>query len=286
MQDRPQPTIAARRSFMNRYLEFVAPGLEATEFRRETVDAGGVQAEWCIPAGSDEGRVVLYVHGGGFVMGSPQSHYELAGRVARSADAVALVVDYRLAPEHPWPAAVDDVASAYRWLLGDAKRQSKLVGVAADSAGGAIALSALIKLLHEGDPMPAGVVLMSPWVGLDITEDLETDDPVLDVKEMREFAKMYIGELLPDDPRVSPLYADLSGLSPILVHVGSREAVKGDSLRLVKSAEAGGVQAEVEVWEGMVHGWQLAPQVPEAVGSTQKLGSFLAECFGGEMSRF
>lgn len=279
--DRPRPSIAARRSFMDRYLNFVAPGVDTAIFRREAVDAGGVPAEWCVSPGCADDRVVLYVHGGGFVMGSPKSHYELAGRLARSANAMALVVDYRLAPEHPWPAAVDDVAAAYRWLLTNLKFRPESVGIAADSAGGAIALSTLVKLLHEGDAMPAGVVLMSPWVGLDITDDPQSDDPVLDAEEMREFAAMYIGGLLPHDPRVSPLYGDLSGLPPIAVHVGSREVVKGDTVQLAKSGDAGGVQVEVEIWEGMVHGWQLAPQVPEAVASTEKLGSFLGECFEG-----
>jgi|HubBroStandDraft_5_1064220.scaffolds.fasta_scaffold15355_4 monoterpene epsilon-lactone hydrolase len=281
LADRDRPTIAARRSFMDRYLDFVAPDLDGSDFRREPVDAGGVRAEWCIPSGWNEDNVVVHVHGGGFVMGSPDSHFELAGRLARSAGAAALVIDYRLAPENPWPAAVDDVITSYRWLLADPRFRPRSVAVAADSAGGAIALSTLINLHREREPMPAGVALMSPWLRLDLATAEQADDPVLDLEEMSEFAAMYAGALSRDDPQVSPLYGDLSGLPPIAIHVGSREAIKGDSVQLARSAVARGVEVEFAMWFGMVHGWQMAPQVPEAVASTEKLGAFLAECFGG-----
>jgi monoterpene epsilon-lactone hydrolase len=281
LANRDRPTIAARRSFMDRYLDFVAPDIDTSDFRREPVDAGGVRAEWCIPSDWNEDKVVMHVHGGGFVMGSPNSHFELAGRLARSAGAAALVVDYRLAPEHPWPAAVDDVVTSYRWLLADPRFRPKSVAVAADSAGGAIALSTLVRLRGEHEPMPAGVALMSPWLRLDLAAADRADDPVLDIEEMREFAAMYAGALSRDDPQVSPLYDDLSGLPPIAIHVGSREAIKGDSVQLASSAVARDVEVEFTMWFGMVHGWQMAPQVPEAVASTERLGKFLAQCFEG-----
>lgn len=264
---------------MDRYLEFVAPGVDTTDFRREVVDAGGVRAEWCVPAGWNEQRVVVHVHGGGFVMGSPSSHFELAGRLARAAGAAALVLDYRLAPEHPWPAAVGDVVDSYRWLIADPRFRPGSVGFAADSAGGAIAVSALVKLRNEREAMPAGVALMSPWLALDLVYADQSEDPVLDLEEMRQFAAMYVGALLTDDPQVSPLYDDLSGLPPMAIHVGSREAIKEDSLQLAKLAVARDVEVEFAMWFGMVHGWQMAPQVPEAVASTDKLGAFLAQCF-------
>ena len=155
------------------------------------------------------------------------------------------------------------------------------VGFSADSAGGAIALSALVKLRNEHEEMPAGAVLMSPWLALDLADADQSEDPVLDLEEMSEFAEMYVGALSHDDPQVSPLYDDLSQLPPMAIHVGSREAIKGDSIQLASSALARDIQIEFVIWSGMVHGWQMAPQVPEAVDSTDKLGAFLAQCFAG-----
>lgn len=249
----------------------------AADVRTETVDAGGVPAEWVSVPESRADRVVLYLHGGGYVIGSCATHRELASRIARSARARALVLEYRLAPEHPFPAAVDDALAAYRWLLGTGVAPAR-VAVAGDSAGGGLTLATLLALRDRKQPLPACGVCMSPWTDLEGTgrsaQPGGADDPLLKLEGLREMAGHYAKASL-RDPLAAPLYADYRGLPPLLIQVGTREILLDDSTRVAEKARAAGVDVTLDPWEGLIHVWQLfGPNVPEAVQAVDRIGEF------------
>lgn len=240
-----------------------APGVTLTE-----VDAGGVPADWAVADGGEDAPVVLYLHGGGYVIGSRVSHRPLATRLAAAIGGRVLLPEYRLAPEHPAPAAIDDAVTAYRWLLDQGIDPQRIV-VAGESAGGGLAASVLTTVRDEGLPLPAAGLLLSPWVDLALSGATITTHAELDLllsPELLElWAEQYAGELGRTDPRVSPLYADLVGLPPLFVQVGTREVLLDDATRLVERALAAAVDVELVIAEGMIHIWQLfAGMVPEA----------------------
>jgi len=241
--------------------------------------AGGVLAEWLIPHGISTGRVVLYLHGGSYVAGSPDSHRSLAANIAIASKARALVIDYRLAPEHPHPAAVEDAVNAYKWLIGDQAGARHLV-VAGDSAGGGLTLALLVSLRDSGIPLPAAGVCLSPWTDLAFSGETWKSKAAVDLviyayKEL-EFAKMYLGGLDAKTPLASPLYADLKGLPPLLVQVGTDEVLLSDSTRLVDRAKQAGVNAVLDEWEKMQHVWQFAAGfIPEGRRAIARIGEFI-----------
>ncbi len=223
------------------------------------VDLDGVPGEWV--GDSATGQAVLYLHGGGYNAGSCRTHHELAVRLLRAAGVPVLLVDYRLAPEHPCPAAVADAAAAYRWLLRHGVPPRRVV-VGGDSAGGGLAVATLVQLRDDGVELPAAAVLLSPWVDLALSAPTLRShadlDRVVSEDGLRRAAGYYLDGRDPTDPLASPLYADLSRLPPLLIHVGSDEALLDDATRLAEKARAAGVEVRLDVWQGMGHVFQLA----------------------------
>ncbi|MEX2205907.1 MAG: alpha/beta hydrolase [Myxococcota bacterium] len=255
----------------------------AADVTHQSVDAGGVPAEWVSVPESRADRAILYLHGGGYVIGSPSTHRELASRIARATQARALVIDYRLAPEHPFPAAVEDATAAYRWLLGTGVSASR-IAIAGDSAGGGLTLATLLALRDARQPLPASGVCMSPWTDLEGTgasaQPGGADDPLLDLAGLREMGAHY-ASASPRDPLAAPLYASFRGLPPLLIQVGTRELLLDDSTRVAAKAKAEGVDVTLEAWDGLIHVWQLfGPNVPESEQAVARIGEFARKHFG------
>ncbi|UQS24787.1 alpha/beta hydrolase [Amycolatopsis thermalba] len=247
----------------------------------EEVDAGGAAAIWVSAPGTARDQVVVLVHGGGWCMGNAKGYREFGYRISASADARVLVVDYRLAPENPFPAPVDDVVAAYRWAREqEGVRRVALVG---DSAGGGLVVSALVKLRDDGGPLPNAAVVCSPLVDLAGEGASLTDrahlDPLPAKTLVEAMGGAYRGGVDPKNPLASPLYADLSGLPPLRVLVGTDEGLHDDSVRLVDKVRAAGGEAELEIGEGLVHIWPIFNFLPEAQASTERIGEFLRKRF-------
>lgn len=247
--------------------------------RRAAVEVAGVGGEWFVPMEAVPGRVVLYLHGGGYVIGSTLTHQCLLGEVAKHCRAETLGINYRLAPEHPHPAALEDALAAYRWILAE-KAAPESVTVMGDSAGGGLTLALLLALKQHGEPMPGAVVVMSPWTDLAATgESLDTRgdrDPMLDKRGVLAYARMMSKGSDPRDPLVSPLYGDLHGLPPMLIQVGTEEILLDDATRFAQRAEEAGVDVTLEVWEGMLHVWQVfSPILPEAREALAVIGKYV-----------
>ena len=245
----------------------------------EPVSAGGVPAEWVSAPGARRDRAVLYLHGGGYVIGSISTHRQLAADISRSAAARVLLIAYRLAPEHPHPAAVDDALSAYRWLVAQGPVPDR-TAVAGDSAGGGLTVATLVALRDAGDPLPGAAVCLSPWVDLEAIGDSmngkSTVDPLVQRAGLLRMAAHYLNGLSPRHPLAAPLYADLTGLPPLLIQVGEAETLLDDAVRLAQRAEAAGVKVKIDVWQEMIHVWQLfAPMLPEGREAIDEIGSFL-----------
>jgi monoterpene epsilon-lactone hydrolase len=248
------------------------------------VEADGVPAEWVRAPASRPDRAVLYLHGGAFVMGSPATHRELAARVSAVTGAAVLVLDYRLAPEHPFPAAMQDAVAAYRWLLrgGFAAGQ---IAIGGDSAGGGLALQTLLSLRDEAVPQPAAGFFLSPvtdWVRLDGESYMTRAavDPLNSPETCRFTASCYVGDNDPETRLLSPASMDLTGLPPLCIHVGDREVVLSDSKRLAERALDCGVEVAFRIWEGMWHVFQTtAAIVPEARRSLEEIGRFCDQRF-------
>ncbi|MFE0105902.1 alpha/beta hydrolase [Streptomyces sp. NPDC059009] len=221
-------------------------------------------------------RVVLQLHGGGYHVGSTAVQRDLTARIARAAGARVYGIDYPLAPEHPFPAAVLAARKAYEWLLAQGYPPERIV-LSGDSAGGGLALATLVGLRDLGRPLPAAAVVMSPWVDLttggESVEGRAERDPMISVPGIRQWARSYLAGTDPRDPLASPLYADLTGLPPLLVQVGTEEVLFDDATRLYVKAARDGVDATLEVAEGMPHIWQIfAGYLPEAAAAVESLG--------------
>ncbi len=247
------------------------------------VVADSVTAEWIISSGAFTDRVILYLHGGAYSRGSINSHRSLAADIASAAQARALIIDYRLAPEDPFPAAVEDAMIAYRWLLANNISPDQIV-IAGDSAGGGLTLSMLITLRDAGEPLPLAAVCLSPWTDLAITgESWSTKakfELILDPEEVPKSAQLYLGNADPHTPLASPLFADLRDLPPLLIQVGTDEILLSDSTRLANRAKALGVDVNLEVWEGMFHVWHFAASVlPEGRQAIDRIGKFIDQMF-------
>jgi phosphinothricin tripeptide acetyl hydrolase len=245
----------------------------------ERVSVPAAPAEWLRPPSATPGRVVLYLHGGGYVIGSPRSHRHLAAAIAGAAGASALLLDYRLAPEHPFPAAVEDATAAYRWLLDQAIAPEHIV-IAGDSAGGGLTVATLLALREARVPLPAGGVCISPWVDLTCSgasyATKAAADPIVRRASVEEMARAYLGATPPRTPLASPLFADLRGLPPLLIHVGSDEVLLDDAVRLAERAKAGGVDATLEIYDRMIHVWHwFLPMLDEAQTAVEAIGRFV-----------
>ena len=247
--------------------------------RAEPVNAGGVKAEWISAPEAKNDRVILYLHGGGYVLGSIHSHRDVCERLSRATKARVLALDYRLAPENPFPAALDDALAAYRWLLKQGV-SPKHLAIAGDSAGGGLSTATLVALKQAGDPLPTCAALMSPWVDLDCTGESMTTKDAEDPMVHKPMAAVMSASYVPSGefrtPLASPLYADLGGLPPLMIHVGSRETLLDDSVRLAARAREAGVDVQFKKWEGQVHVFQIfASRVDEGEESIQELGAFI-----------
>jgi len=238
-----------------------------------------IPAQWIIPSGTLANSAILYFHGGSYNSGSIKSHTSLAANIANSAKTRALIIDYRLAPENPFPAAVEDANIAYQWLLSNGYSSDQIV-VAGDSCGGGLAISLLIYLRDTNKPLPAAAVCLSPWTDLTCTGDSwETNvknDIMLDPVATLESAKLYLGEVDPRTPLASPLYANLEFIPPILIQVGSDEFILSDATCLAEKAQAADVEVILEVWEGMQHEWHFAANfLPEGQQAIDRIGEFI-----------
>lgn len=245
----------------------------------ERVNVPAAPAEWLRPPSAVPGRVVLYLHGGGYVIGSPRSHRHLAAAIAGAAGASALLLDYRLAPEHPFPAAVEDATAAYRWLLDQATAPERIV-IAGDSAGGGLTVATLLALREARVPLPAGGVCISPWVDLTCSgasyRTMAAADPIVRRAGVEEMARAYLGATPPRTPLASPLFADLRGLPPLLIHVGSDEVLLDDAVQLAERAKAAGVDATLEIYDRMIHVWHwFLPMLDEAQTAVEAIGRFV-----------
>ena len=245
------------------------------------IEAGGVSAEWSVADGAAEDKVILYLHGGGYVMGSAGSHRDVTGRLSKASGARVLSLNYRLAPEHPFPAPVDDATVAYRWLLSQGINPSN-IAIAGDSAGGGLALATLLALRDAGDPLPAAGVGISPWVDMEGTGESMTTraavDPVVQKEGLLDMAKLYLGDTDPKNPLAAPLHANLSGLPPLLIHVGDAETLLDDSIRITERARKAGVDVTLKIWDEMPHVWHLfAPILPEGQQAIEEIGAFFKE---------
>lgn len=250
-----------------------------TGVKSTAAEAGGVSAEWHVAEGADPNKVILYVHGGGYVVGSIATHRDLTGRLSVATGASILTLNHRLAPEHPFPAAIDDAVAAYGWVLDQGISPSSVV-VAGDSSGGGLALATLLATRERGLPLAAAGVCLSGWFDLEMKGASMTTlggvDPVVQRKGLAMNAQMYLGDTHPRNPLASALFADLAGLPPLLLEVGGSETLLDDSQKLAERAGHAGVDVTLKVWDEMPHVWPMfASFLPEGQQALDEIGDFV-----------
>ncbi len=243
-----------------------------------------VSAEWSLAPGSDPTRVLLFFHGGGYCSGSLESHRGMVAESGRAAGMRTLAVGYRLAPEDPFPAALDDALAAYEFLLEDGMDPGR-IAIGGDSAGGGITLATLVRLREAGRPLPACAWLISPWVDLEMTgttlDSKAEVDPLIHRAYLTELASAYLAGESPRNPLASPLHADLNGLPPVLIQVGSDETLLDDAVRIAGRLGAADVAAMLEIWPHMIHAWHLwAVRLKDGREAIARAGAFLAAHVG------
>ncbi len=249
------------------------------ELKHIPVDVNGVVGEWIIPKKVTDGRVVLYLHGGYFLSGSIHSHRNLAGNIALAAEARALIIGYCLAPENPYPTGLNNALTAYTWLIDQGYRPEQIF-LAGDSAGGGLVLALLLALRDRNEPLPAAAVCLSPATDLTTSEASwkknAKKELVLNPYLVEQIRPLYLGDHDPRDPLVSPVYGDLKGLPPLLIQVGSDEALLSDSTTFAERAKQAGVDVTLEVWPRMQHVWQFAASsLPEGRQAIERIGEFI-----------
>lgn len=265
--------------------EKLAPVRPPSGVTMKILDDGPVSGEWHRSENAVAGRTILYLHGGGYVFGSPKSHRDATFALAKEAASEVFSLDYRMAPEHPFPAAVDDAISAYEWLLAEGRNPKSLV-IGGDSAGGGLTLALLLSIKQRGLPMPAGALLYSPWTDLAATGASLTANEESDVMfkaiYISEGAKRYLGDADPTTPLASPLYGDLSGLPPMMIFASNSEILLDDSVRLHDRLKSAGVTSELHLEDGLCHVWPIFPgRFPEAIAAVKKAAAFIQERTGG-----
>jgi acetyl esterase/lipase len=274
---RPEPQhFPATIEMMNATALPIPPGISSV-----AATFGGVPGVLFEPAGADTRRVILYFHGGGYMFGTARNTGHVTARLARAAGALAFSADYRLSWQAPFPAPVDDAVAAYRGLLASGYSPES-VAIAGDSAGGGLVLCALLALREAGDPLPAGGFTSSAFTDLTVSgrSAIEVDDPIVTRAGLMMLASGYLDGADARTPLASPLYADLAGLPPLLLQVGSREALLDDTTRLAAAAEAAGVDVTLDVLEDVIHIWQyFGPDLPETRDSEREAGEFLKRCW-------
>ena len=245
----------------------------------ERVSAAGVPSEWLVPDNAEAGFAILYLHGGGYCLSTPRLHRPMLARLALAARARVLMIDYRLAPENPFPAGLHDTLSAWRWLVSEGYRPNRIV-VAGDSSGAGLALALAFVLNDAHEELPAAIVGLSSWLDLAASEETlrarRRTEPIGMAERLRKMALIYAAGHDLQDPQISPVYAKLSGLPPLLLQVGDNEIMLGDAKRLAEQARAAGVDVTLDVWPGMFHIWHmLAPILPEANQAIDRIANFV-----------
>jgi monoterpene epsilon-lactone hydrolase len=281
LQAAPPASLAEQRVsyelLVENYVGHPIPLPEGT--RVESVDVDGIPAAWISPPAANAERVLLYLHGGGYILGSLKTHRDLVARLSSAAGVRSLLIEYRLAPEHVFPAAIDDALTAYRWLLAGGTKPEHII-LAGDSAGGGLTLALLQTLRDKDIPMPAGAVLLSPWTDLVGTVESRTSrneaDPIFTGERINALASFYVGNEDAHNPLISPINADLRGFPPLRIDVGYDEVLLDDSLQVAEYAKTANVPVELAVWDDMWHVFQQFSYVlPEGQQSLENIGRFI-----------
>ncbi|MDZ4857646.1 MAG: alpha/beta hydrolase [Candidatus Hydrogenedentes bacterium] len=284
MQSRPLGKVATLDQIRSRFEQMtplLGPPPESVSISSSRV--ADIPAERFEPRGSPADRVMLYFHGGGYCIGSLNTHRTFCGLLAMAANVQVLSVAYRLAPEHAFPAAVDDAVATYRALTAEGYAPEKIV-IGGDSAGGGLALASLVALRDAGDPLPAACVCLSPWTDLAMTgasvDSVAASDPMLSPWQLDTFARRYLNGAEARNPLASPLYANFTGFPPLLIHVGGAEILRDDSIRLAERARSAGVDVTLYLAPDMIHVWHFyAPILPEGRDALTKVGQFVRSRF-------
>ena len=270
--------------YRQRRLDIDARGREygiPADVSLEPVTANGVRAEWTATPGAASDAAILYLHGGGYVIGSLDSHRHLVAEAGRTAGCWALALDYRLAPEHPFPAAVDDAVAGYRYLLGHGIKPGRIT-IAGDSAGGGLVVAAMVAIRDAGLAQPGCGWCISPWVDMEAIGDTMTSkaeaDPTVQKAGILDMARLYLNGADPRSPLAAPLYADLKGLAPLLIQVGACETLLDDAIRLARVAGAADVYVDLQIWPEMIHVWHLFhPELSAGKKAIQAGGAFVRD---------
>ncbi len=243
------------------------------------VEADGIRAKWISPSNEKNGKIILHLHGGGYVTGGMDSHLMMCIPMAQTLETKILLPEYRLAPEHPFPAAVEDATKVYRWVLAQGYQPQDIL-LSGDSAGGGLALATVLSLRDAGAPLPAAIVCLSPWTDLTFTGISHTTkakaDCVLLTDVLREWAACYVGKEAPNHPLISPIHADFHNFPPLLIQAGSDEVLLDDSRMLAEKARSIGVNVTLKVWDEMWHVWPaLGDLIPESKKAFEEIKDFI-----------
>ncbi len=243
------------------------------------VNIDGLHSKWISPSATNSRKVILHLHGGGYVTGGADSHLMMCIPMAQTLQTKILLPEYRLAPEHPFPSAVDDAVKVYRWLLAQGDLPKEII-ISGDSAGGGLSLATVQALRAAGDPLPAAIVCMSPWTDLTFTGQSHITkaeaDPVLLTDVLREWAACYAETETPNNPLISPIYADFHNFPPMLIQVGSEEVLLDDARMLAEKAKSAGVDVTLKVWDDLWHVWPaLGDLLPESKKAFEEIGEFI-----------
>ena len=262
-------------------LEFLGVGVELPEdIEHENININGVSALWCKIPESESDKILLFFHGGAYIAGSAKISEYHSVYIARVSHAQLLSVNYRLAPEHPYPAALDDAVEAYRWLVEEKEFSPKKIVISGVSAGGGLTIAMLLKLRELGIELPVAAVCISPWADLAFTGETFRSranlDPFLTPDGLEFDANLYIGDDNAKNPFISPVYADLQGLPPLYINAGTAEILYDDAIRLAEAATRAGVDVTLDIWEDMIHGFPVFAKVaPESREAIEKIGEFI-----------
>ena len=257
-----------------------APANSVIKCIRSQID--GMPCEWVVAPDADPDLRLLYLHGGGFVSGSGAHYLALAGHISAAAQCAVLLIDYRLAPEHRFPASIDDCICAHEWMIASGPygpAPATATFIAGDSAGGGLTLATLLALRDRGRPLPTAGIPLSACTDLTLASDSirSEEDPICSARSMPVFAELYLGEADPRNPLASPVFATYTGIPPLLIQVGEHEMLRDDSVRVAAKARSDGVEVKLELWPGMVHVFQVR-ELPESYEAIEHIAQFMHSC--------